>query len=102
MAYITKNNSDILDFRVAILEKLWLDTLSEREKVSLKKGTKMFTSEIQWYEGTRVVSHQTLSDHLGWLTNLYDATGQAPDVFDSNGNQIKISYTARGNAQVSN
>jgi hypothetical protein len=88
------------DFGLAFLMKLWLDTLSEREKVSLKKGTKMFTSEISWYEGTRVVSHETLSAHLGWLTNLYDATGQAPDVFDSNGNQIKIKYTARGNAQV--
>lgn len=62
----------------------------------------MFTSEIELYGETRVVSHENLSAHLGWLTNLYDASGVTPDVFDSNGNQIKITYTARGNAQVAN
>lgn len=58
----------------------------------------MFTSTIKWYEGTREVSHDTLSAHLGWLTMLWDASGQQPDVFDANGNQIKIGYDSRGNA----
>ena len=60
----------------------------------------MFTSTIKWYETTKVVSNENLYDHLSWLTMLYDATGQAPDVFDANGNQIKIKYTSRGNATL--
>jgi hypothetical protein len=58
----------------------------------------MFTSTIEWLEDTRTIQKESVSDLLFWLTNLYDATGQAPDVFDANGNLVAIRYDAKGNA----
>lgn len=56
----------------------------------------MYLSTIKWGQGTREISHESLPAHLSWLTMLYDATGETPEVTDSNGNQIVIKYSSRG------
>ena len=58
----------------------------------------MFTSTIKWGEGTRTLTHESAASLVAWLTNLYDATGQRPQVFNAEGNLVAIGYNERGRA----
>ena len=58
----------------------------------------MFTSTIRWGDGHRTITQKDAASLLHWLTNLADATGQEPDVFDANGNLVSIRYNERGRA----
>lgn len=60
----------------------------------------MFTSTIKWGEGTRTITQNSVTDLVDWLTNLNDATGQAPDVFNANGELVNYKFTARGRAYL--
>lgn len=60
----------------------------------------MFTATIKWDGKPEIITHDTVAGLLAWLTNLYDATGQRPEVFDNSGNRVAIGYSERGRAQL--